>query len=111
MANCPMCGELWNNERCVVCGWKEGESPRYTARRDRRKSGEGAIKGWATRRRKQQVRRVALDRLIEVMDSIGGELVTRTPIPGYVLCQAVLTISLVNWRDRISSAVRLLEDK
>lgn len=21
--NCPMCGELWNGERCQSCGWKE----------------------------------------------------------------------------------------
>jgi hypothetical protein len=25
MANCPMCGEVWNEERCVTCGWKEPE--------------------------------------------------------------------------------------
>lgn len=21
--NCPMCGELWNGEKCKECGWKE----------------------------------------------------------------------------------------
>ena len=23
MANCPMCGEVWNESRCGECGWKE----------------------------------------------------------------------------------------
>ena len=23
MANCPMCGYLWNAKKCKTCGWKE----------------------------------------------------------------------------------------
>ena len=30
MANCPMCGELWNDVRCGVCGWKEPSQPAVT---------------------------------------------------------------------------------
>jgi hypothetical protein len=30
MANCPMCGEVWNEQRCAMCGWYEGKQPRYT---------------------------------------------------------------------------------
>jgi hypothetical protein len=67
------------------------------------------MKAWATRRQKQQDRMVALKRLIEVMDSIGGELVTRTPIQWSTLCQSVFTAQLINWRDRISSAIRILD--
>lgn len=111
MANCPMCGELWNDETCTVCGWKEGKQPRYTSpRRDKRKTGEGAIRGWATRRRTQQDRRAALDRLIEVADSITSDLVVgeRATDPGKYVVGA---LTLINWRDRISSALRILDGK
>jgi hypothetical protein len=30
MANCPMCGYVWNEAKCSTCGWFEGKSPRYT---------------------------------------------------------------------------------
>ena len=76
--------------------------------RDKRKTGEGAMKGWATRRRKAQDRRAALDRLIEVQDCITSDLVVgeRAAEPGKYVVGA---LTLINWRDRISSALRILE--
>jgi hypothetical protein len=78
------------------------------ALRDKRKTGEGAMKGQATRRRRQQDRRVALDRLIEVADSITSDLVVgeRAAEPGKFVVGA---LTLVNWRDRITSALRILD--
>lgn len=75
---------------------------------DKRKTGEGALKGWATRRRRQQDRRAALDRLIEVADSITSELVVgeRATEPGKYLVGA---LTLLNWRDRTASALRILD--
>lgn len=31
MANCPMCGEVWNEEKCDSCNWRE---PMYGGSRD-----------------------------------------------------------------------------
>lgn len=92
--HCPMCGEQWNDDVCAACGWFEGKQRTYSSR-DRRKTGEGAMKGWATRRRKMADRRVALDRLIEVADSITSDLTVgeRASEPG----------------NRIASALRILE--
>lgn len=75
---------------------------------DKRKTGEGAVKGWATRRRRMADRRVALDRLIEVADSITSDLVVgaRADEPGKYVVGA---LTLVNWRDRITSALRILD--
>lgn len=75
---------------------------------DKRKTGEGAMKGWATRRRKVTERRVALDRLIEVADSITGDLVVgeRATEPGKYIVGA---LTLINWRDRITSALKVLD--
>lgn len=77
---------------------------------DKRVTGEGAMKGWATRRRKQADRRVALDRLIEVADSITSDLVVgeRATDPGKYVVGA---LTLINWRDRIASALRILDAK
>ncbi len=25
--NCPMCGELWDRDRCTACGWSEHLDP------------------------------------------------------------------------------------
>lgn len=25
--NCPMCGELWDRDRCATCGWSERLDP------------------------------------------------------------------------------------
>lgn len=25
--NCPMCGELWDRDRCLTCGWSERLDP------------------------------------------------------------------------------------
>lgn len=75
---------------------------------DKRITGEGAVKGWATRRRNMADRRVALDRLIEVADSITSDLVVgeRAAEPGKYVVGA---LTLINWRDRITSALRILE--
>lgn len=75
---------------------------------DKRKTGEGAIKGWATRRREAADRRVALDALIEVADSITSDLVVgeRAAEPGKYVVGA---ITLINWRDRIACALRILD--
>ncbi len=75
---------------------------------DKRITGEGALKGWATRRRREADRRAALDRLIEVADSITSDLVVgdRATVPGKYVIGA---LTLINWRDRISSALRILE--
>ena len=75
---------------------------------DKRKTSEGAVKGWAARRRKVADRRVALDRLIEVMDSITSDLAVgeRATEPGKYIVGA---LTLINWRDRIASALRILE--
>ena len=77
---------------------------------DRRVTGEGALKGWATRRRRTAERRVALDRLIEVADSITSDLVVgeRAAEPSKYVVGA---LTLVNWRDRINSALRILDSK
>jgi hypothetical protein len=77
---------------------------------DKRKTGEGAIKGWATRRQRMSDRRAALDRLIEVADCITSDLVVgeRATEPGKYVVGA---LTLVNWRDRILSALRVLEGK
>jgi hypothetical protein len=74
---------------------------------DKRVSGEGAIKGWSTRRRRQADRRIALDRLIEVADSITSELTVggRDAVTGQYMIGAT---TLINWRDRISSALKIL---
>lgn len=75
---------------------------------DKRKTGEGAMKGWATRRRRAQDHRAALDRLIEVADAITSDLVVgeRASAPGKYVVSA---LTLVNWRDRIVSALRVLD--
>ena len=75
---------------------------------DKRITGEGAVKGWATRRRKMADRRVALDRLIEVADCITSDLVVgeRATEPGKYVVGA---LTLINWRDRITSALRILD--
>lgn len=75
---------------------------------DKRRSGEGAMKGWATRRRRIADRRAALDRLIEVADSITSDLVVgeRAAAPGKYIVGA---LTLINWRDRITSALRILD--
>lgn len=75
---------------------------------DKRITGEGSVKGWATRRRRLADRRAALDRLIEVADSITSDLVVgeRATEPGKYVVGA---LTLVNWRDRIASALRILE--
>lgn len=75
---------------------------------DRRRTGEGALKGWATRRRRQEARRVAVDRLVDVADSITSDLVVgqRADEPGKFVVGA---LTLVNWRDRILEALRILQ--
>jgi hypothetical protein len=75
---------------------------------DNRKNGVGAKKGWVTRRRTMANRRAALDRLIEVSDSISSELVVgeRSEVPGKY---AIGALTLINWRDRVCSALRILE--
>lgn len=75
---------------------------------DKRKTGEGAMKGWATRRRRQRDRRDVLDRLIEVADSITGELVVGGRPDGQPQARLVSDNTLINWRDRITSAIRIL---
>lgn len=30
--HCPMCGEQWNEDVCVSCGWFEGKQARYSGR-------------------------------------------------------------------------------
>jgi hypothetical protein len=111
MANCPMCGEVWNETRCGVCQWQEGASPRYTSSRlDKRKSGVGAMKGWVTRRRRHLDQREALNRLIEVADGITSDLVVgeRAADPGKYIVGA---LTLVKWRDGIVSALKILESR
>lgn len=77
---------------------------------DKRQTGKCAMKGWATRRQRQADRRVALDQLIEVADSITSDLVVgeRAEAPGKYVVGA---LTLVNWRDRITSALRILEQE
>lgn len=108
--HCPMCGEQWNEDVCEFCGWREGKPVRYNFR-DKRKTGEGAMKGWATRRRKAADRKAALERLTEVAESMTGEMVVRSRVEG---CPALLAVhvegtTIINWRDRITSALRILE--
>lgn len=71
-------------------------------RMDHRKTGKGALNGWATRRGRQRADREAL---IGVMDEIGGICVhgvSATDHPGKFLIGAV---TLIGWRDRIARAV------
>lgn len=75
---------------------------------DKRKTGAGAIKGWATRRRKAADRRAALERLTEVAESLTGEVVCKVMVPGCRNLMAVSQDTIINWRDRINSALRLL---
>lgn len=70
---------------------------------DRRKTGEAAMKGWATRRRRQADRKAAMERLTEVAESITGEVLFHADP-----C-VILKNTLINWRDRITSALRILE--
>lgn len=73
---------------------------------DKRKTGAGAMKGWATRRRRIADRKAALSRLTEVAESVTGELVVGARLERGVV--AVHINTLVNWRDRIASALRIL---
>lgn len=76
---------------------------------DRRKTGEGAMKGWATRRRHVAERQSAREALIDVMDEIGGMVVHGARVtdhPGKFLVGAV---TLIGWRDRISATLRALD--
>lgn len=64
------------------------------------------MKGWSARRRRLNDRRVAIERLTEVAESITGEiLVGERAAGGIVIIQAATAI---NWRDRIISALRIL---
>ena len=76
---------------------------------DKRITGEGALMGWVTRRRRMAERRRALDCLIEVADSITGELVVGGRPNDFPSQHMVSDNTLVNWRDRITSALRLLD--
>ena len=74
--------------------------------RDRRKSGEGAMKGWATRRQRAAARKAAL---LEVMDEIGITCVHGIRVsdhPGKFLVGAS---TLIGWRDRIAKSIAKLE--
>ena len=75
---------------------------------DKRITGEGAVKGWATRRRRMADRRAALDRLIEVADSITSDLTVGDTVAGEPGKYKVGALTLINWRDRITSALRIL---
>lgn len=73
---------------------------------NKRKTGEGAMKGWATRRRRQAEAKQAREALIDVMDEIGGLCVHGARVtdhPGKFLVGAV---TLIGWRDRIAAAIR-----
>lgn len=74
---------------------------------DKRRTGEGAVKGWETRKRKQADRRAALNRLIDVVDDITSDLVVgeRTPASDKYVIGA---LTLIRWRDSIAAAVRVL---
>ena len=78
---------------------------------DKRITGEGALTGWVTRRRRMAERRKALDCLIEVADSITGELVVGGRPADFPNQHMVSDNTLVNWRDRINSALRILDSK
>lgn len=67
-----------------------------------------ALKANRNTRQKDADRRVVLDRLIEVADSITSDLVVgeRSEQPGKYVVGA---LTLINWRDRITSVLRLLE--
>lgn len=65
------------------------------------------MKGWATRRRRQEDRREAVNVLIDVHDAINGELVVgERGEPGKY---AIGAITLISWRDRLSLALRTLD--
>jgi len=79
--------------------------------RDKRKTGEGALKGWATRRQREEDRRVAIGRLTTVAEEMTGELVTNHSGDGYPKMLRVSPETILNWRDRLISATRILEDE
>lgn len=77
---------------------------------DKRKTGEGATKGWVTRRRRAAERQSAREALIDVMDEIGGVVVHGVRVtdhPGQFLVGA---LTLIGWRDRISAALQALQE-
>ena len=82
--------------------------------KDKRISGGGAVKGWATRRMRAVTRqtnhRLALNQLVDVADAITGDLVVgeRALSPGKYVVGA---LTLLKWRNGILSAVRLLDAK
>jgi hypothetical protein len=84
-------------------------------RDDKRKTGEGAMRGWATRRQRALERRKALDCLYEVSDSITSELTVGVRLNHDVEPEnhsgkyVVGALTLINWRDRVASALRRLE--
>lgn len=76
---------------------------------DKRKTGEGAMKGWATRRKREAERKAARSALVDVMDEIGGIFVHGVRVtdhPGKFLLGAT---TLINWRDRMAAAIDALE--
>ena len=77
---------------------------------DKRKTGEAAMKGWVTRRRRLADRRAARSSLIDVADDITSDLTIgdRATVPGKYLIGA---LTLIRWRDRIVSAVRSLDSR
>ena len=77
-------------------------------RKDKRRTGEGAMKGWETRRRKLADRRHALAILQTLAEDLTGAVVLKTPVPGYPRMMAVTVEEVINWRDRAISALRRL---
>jgi len=78
---------------------------------DKRKTGEGAMKGWATRRKREAERKAARSALVDVMDEIGGICVHGVRVtdhPGKFLLGAV---TLIGWRDRMAAAIAALEPR
>lgn len=75
---------------------------------DKRKTGEGALKGWETRRLKAAERKAALDLLTDVMDEVGGLVVHGVPSYGRPGSFDVGAVTLIGWRDRLSKAIHFL---
>lgn len=75
---------------------------------DKRKTGEGALKGWETRRLRQAERQAAINLLIDVMDEVGGMVVHGVPSYNRPGSFDVGATTLIGWRDRLSKAVHFL---
>ena len=76
---------------------------------DKRKTGEGAMKGWATRRQRLAAKREAISVLHDVSDEVGGMCVHGVRVTDHAGKFLVGALTLVNWRDRITSALRVLD--